>query len=71
MPDLSWLNEPVRRAAVVKAVITILSLVGVAVTSSQEDSINNFLAAGVLLITAFGLFDWTKLRNRVIPDNGK
>lgn len=70
MPDLSWLNEPVRRAAVVKAVITLLSIVGVAITTSQEDAINNFIAAAVILISVFGIFDWTKLRGRVKPDNG-
>lgn len=70
LPDLSWLNEPVRRAAIIKAAITLLSVAGVVITSSQEDAINNLIAAVVILITVFTGFDWTKLRGRVRPDNG-
>lgn len=71
MPDLSWLNEPVRRTAFIKSVITIITMLGVAVSTDQETAVQNFVAAAVVLTTVFGLFDWTKLRGRVTPDNGQ
>jgi len=67
MIDLSWLNEPVRRAAVIKAAITILAVAGVSLTTTQQDAIQNFAAAGAFLIAAFGVFDFKVLRNKVTP----
>lgn len=66
-PDLSWLNEPVRRTAFVKSVITIVTTLGIAVTTQQETAIQDFLGAAVVLTSVFGIFDWFKLRNRVSP----
>ncbi len=67
MPDLSWLTEPVRLAATIKAVITLLTIAGIALNTSQQDAIQNFATAGVALASIFGVFDWIKLRNQVTP----
>jgi len=67
MIDLSWLREPVRRTAVIRAAVTLLAVVGVSLTTSQQDAIQNFAATAVVLITAFGLFDEKVLRSAVTP----
>lgn len=69
MIDLSWAREPVRLKAVIQSVITLLAVVGVALTSTQQDAIQNFAATAVVLITAFGLFDAKVLRNKVTPSD--